>query len=92
MKKLKTRQPRRTREEWQVLVANFNAAESDLQTYCDRVGVTINRFHIWQQRFQQSAFVELPATTPKIETIRDTQDWDIELILGHDITLRMRRP
>lgn len=95
MKKLNTRRPRRSREEWQVLVANFNAADGDLQTYCDRAGITTNRFHIWQHRFQQSAFVELPVvdtTASMTDTLSDTHRWDIELILGHNIILRMRRP
>jgi len=90
MKKSISKRTRRTREEWQVLVNHYDAG-SDLSAYCKQAGITVNRFQIWQRRFNQTGFVEVPfSSTPETES--DSPHWDIELTLGKDITLRMRRP
>jgi hypothetical protein len=59
------RSTRRTSEQWQKLIDHYNANPIDPQTYCQRIGVTMDRFKIWQQRFEQSGFVEVkPALAP----------------------------
>jgi transposase len=47
------RSTRRTRKQWQELIDIFNANPIDPQTYCKQIGVTIDRFLIWQRRFEQ---------------------------------------
>lgn len=88
---------RRTREQWQALIENYNANPIDPQTYCDRSGITINRFLIWRRRFGQSGFVELPGNpimqasgTCVAEMPAEAKHWDIELSFGNEMTLRMR--
>lgn len=97
MSNYKTQRSRLTREQWQVLIDNFNANPIDPPTYCKQVGVTMDRFNIWQRRFEQSGFIEVkPAqvmdlsSAPTNDTSGASSHWDIELSLGDEITLRMR--
>jgi len=97
MSKYKTKRSRFTKEQWQVHIENYNAKPIDPQTYCKRIGVTMDRFRIWQRRFEQPGFIEVqPALVPKVstapavDTLAVSDHWDIELHLGADITLRLR--
>jgi len=81
-----------------VLIDNFNANPIDPLSYCKQTGVTFDRFRIWQRRFQSSGFVELTptpvtevATAFAVDPSTEVRRWDIELCLGSDIILRLRK-
>ena len=79
---------RRTREEWQALIASFEKCDNDLEGFCHQAGISLDRFKIWQQRFSQASFIELPYD--KNPTVDDSKPWDVELSLANDIVLRIR--
>ena len=82
------KRPRRNRQEWQALVAEFEAGSLDLQTFCEEQAIKPDRLAFWRRRLKQSPFIEL--AEPVQQSIPEGAAWDVELTLGQNVTLRLR--
>ena len=85
---------RRSREQWQELVEQFEQSGLSRREFCDQNGVSYDRLAFWVRRFRNQdkggrLFVEMP------REIRDDLPlqtaWDTELDFGNGIVLRLRR-
>jgi transposase-like protein len=89
--------PRRSRSEWQQIVADQQQSGLSIKAYCDQNEITESSFHLWKKKLSDHPITEsddtnhnnwlsldIPATTP------DVKPWDIELDLPGGVTLRMR--
>jgi hypothetical protein len=88
---------RKTREEWKHLVADAEQSSIPAVTYCEQQGLSYQSFMKWRSTFRseenQSKKQFLEITPNKIKSSPEpcSQGWDVELALGGDIVLRIRR-
>ena len=92
MSRSKKRRQRRTQEEWQRLIKEFDRGDLSQETFCDQHKLGYSTFKKWKRRFSASS----PAADcePLIELIAPpalSQSWDVELELGSGMTLRIRQ-
>jgi hypothetical protein len=78
---------RRTREEWRRLLDEQAGSGLTQTAFCRVNRLSLARFQHWKREAPPAApWVELGALTASTEA-----GWDIELQLGSDIYLRLRR-
>ena len=87
---------RRTRVQWQHLLADQAACGLSQQDYCRRHRIAYSSFCRWKRELSgvesiasvavSAAFVELSSATPVAEL-----RWEFELELGEGVFLRLRR-
>ena len=87
---------RRGREEWERLMAEYEAGELSQRAFCAQHGLAYSSFGYWRKHLRGGlaakdgpgpALVELPALTRlSVERV----PWRIELELGEGIVLRVR--
>lgn len=84
---------RRSRADWEQLMAEYETGELTQRVFCERHDVAYSSFGYWRKRLRQSSaqttstdgFVELPmASSPA------NYDWHVELDLGEGRVLRIR--
>ena len=91
----KTHNTRRSAEQWQDIMEAYEASGLTQESFCARESLAPSTFYTWRQRLRsvkpakrkEPQFVELAASLPK----QESNDWDIELSLGDNIVLRLRR-
>lgn len=89
-----TRNKRRTVAQWQSLLSEQSRSGLSIKSFCAARGIGCSTFSNWKSRLanvresseQSTHFVEL--SPPAVAAV---SDWDIELILGNDIVLRIAR-
>jgi hypothetical protein len=96
MLKTVSRNNRRSREEWERLMAEYEAGKESRRVFCAQHDLAYSSFGYWRKRLrgalpaqdrQRPALVELPAWPGlAVEPVR----WRIELELGEGIVLRVR--
>ena len=88
------RNARRGRDEWQRLMAAYEASDLAQRAFCAEQGVAYSTFCYWRRRLRQEekatgregpALVELPVLTSG-----RSGDWRVELDLGDGLVLRLR--
>jgi len=93
------RKPRvmRSKEQWQLLLTDYQRSSLTQQAFCEERGITVSSFSKWRNRLAASSelapFIDLgtiAATDNAGETGSSTPDWQVELELGKDIVLRVR--
>ena len=83
---------RRTRAQWQRVVAAQMASGLSQAAYCARHRIAYSSFCRWKRELSRQessvspAFIELTTATPV-----SASGWDIELELGDGVVLRLRR-
>ena len=83
---------RRTRSQWQRVLAGQVASGLSQQTYCTRHHIPYSSFCRWKRELRgaepptSSAFVELTPAAVATEL-----RWDVELELGEGVFVRLRR-
>ena len=87
---------RLSREEWSQLMHEYEEGEESQADFCERRGLSISTFHSWRARLRQKESHELSvSSSPFIEVMRSGDSppghWDVELDLGGDTVLRLRR-
>lgn len=94
-----TRKPRKTRAEWQKLVNDFATAGQSVTDFCKSRQVSYPSFSKWRATLQAGAekvpvpsldFLELSAPRPTTN-VSLPDHYEIELVLGDQIILRIRR-
>ena len=94
------RQPRRTREQWDDLIAKQQASELTVEDFCKQHGITASNYYAWKGKLKRETtesnkaqsqvedWFPVDLSLPKASLA----DWDIELDLPGGITLRMKTP
>ena len=91
---------RRDENAWRELVVRFEQSGQTREQFCLDQGLALSTFSRWRQRLRSTVqeaatasadavFVEL-APEETLATAAPT--WDVELQLGADVVLRLRRP
>ena len=93
----KSYSPRKTREEWQRLVADSEQSKLPAVTFCEQQGVSYQSFMKWRSTFRSEAsqtktpFLEITPESGASSPADCSQGWDIELALGGNVVLRIRQ-
>ena len=80
---------------WQAIMARFDASGVTQEAFCRQESLAISTFNKWRKQLKQAPynstvepmFVDLAS----LSAIPDAGGWDIELVLGDGVTLRLRR-
>lgn len=85
---------RRSREQWQELVNQFEQSGLSQRAFCDTNGINYDRLGFWNRRFRKLAtasdlFIELPRDVTA--ELPSSTAWDVELDLGNGTVLRLRK-
>lgn len=85
-------------DQWQDIMSAYDQSGLTQEAYCARESLAPSTFYAWRHRLSgtkrikrpvpvpEPGFIELTPPQPQIST-----DWDIELSLGENIVLRLRR-
>ena len=86
---------RRTANEWQELVSQFERSGQSRKAFCSSQGLSLSTFDLWRRKLQgtparreesgESMFVEVAQVEPA-----RSLSWDVELELGDGVVLRVR--
>lgn len=87
------RHPRRTREQWQQSIKDFEQSHLSTADFCKQHQLAYSSFAKWRSILNQEnqkapAFVDITPTLP-VPTSSET-DWTVELAIGDQIVLRIR--
>ena len=97
------RRPRRSRAQWQALIEQAERSGLSARAFCQGEGINLASFYQWRKRLaaegsESHAASDTPASDTFIDLgplgdgrSRGGGDWDIELQLGADVVLRLRR-
>ncbi len=89
------RAPVRSRDQWRDIYDTWQSSELTRRDFCDTQGLRYSTFRRWCQRFRKdtgSHTAAAPVTPPFVNLGPAAQPhWEIELTLGPDVVLRMRR-
>ena len=92
---------RRSRAEWQSLIARAARSPLSVRTFCAEEGISTASFYLWRKRL--GADVGVPAVVPaafldlgELEAqagggAERVGGWEVELALGDGLVLRLRR-
>jgi hypothetical protein len=86
---------RRSAEQWQEIMTAYEASGLTQESFCIRESLAPSTFYTWRQRLggaktikpEKPLFVELSSSQP----MQESTHWDIELVLGDNIVLRLRQ-
>jgi hypothetical protein len=96
------RRVRRSPEQWQALLDQYESSGLSQQLFCRQSGLPYSTFTRWRSRLlcnrsvvdtagdSPELFVEL--TNQAVESPSAFSGWDVELQLGEQVFLRLRRP
>ena len=87
---------RHSPEYWQEQVQLWQASGLSQRAFCQQYQLALSTFQRWKQQLikdeltkpEPAAFIELPLVN---DSPQNTTTWDIELLLGDGITLRLRQ-
>jgi putative transposase len=94
---------RRSRAQWQALLARAASSGLSVSAFCRREGISSASFYQWRKRLAGATVQELPArpamASPAFVDLgtlgeaasADRAGWDIELELEAGVVLRLRR-
>lgn len=92
---------RRSQEEWQALISQWQQSGLSAANFCKQYHLGSASFYKWRQRFENANnSVKKPLTTAPPEFIditalsstADSQGWNIVLNLGGGLSLTLSRP
>ncbi|MDP6599605.1 MAG: hypothetical protein QGI86_27695 [Candidatus Poribacteria bacterium] len=91
---IQQRSYRRSREEWQQLVEQFEQSGLNQKEFCDSNDVNYDRLGFWKRRLRKldstsNLFVEM--TKQITPPVTSNSAWDVELDLGNGTVLRLRK-
>ena len=88
---------RRSAEQWQEILQRFEHSGQTQPAFCAAEGLALSTFSLWRRKLNSSRgmipnndaamFVALPDSNIPVSTTQ----WDVELQLGADVVLRLRR-
>lgn len=85
---------RRSAEDWRALIESCNQSTLSIKEFCHQHQITVSNYYQWRKKLSPSSdindFIELPASKPHSISATSSDDWQVELQLGTEITLRVR--
>ncbi len=93
----KTQSTRRSVELWQEIMSTYDSSGLTQESFCARESIALSTFYTWRQRLNAVKPTKVKSKTPQFVELTPTltenksRGWDIELSLGDDIILRLRR-
>lgn len=88
------RRPRKTKTQWQAILADFHQSNLSASAYCQEQGLAYGTFAKWRQRLAQvepaektAELIELMSPVPVAPS--KPGHWQVELELGNGMTLRV---
>ena len=88
---------RRSAEQWREIQQRFEHSGQTQAAFCAAEGLALSTFTLWRRKLDSSRevitnndaamFVALPDSNIPVSTTQ----WDVELQLGADVVLRLRR-
>ncbi len=91
---------RRSAEQWREILQRFEHSGQTQPAFCAAEGLALSTFTLWRRKLNSSRgmipnndaamFVALPDSNIPGPSLATTQ-WDVELQLGADVVLRLRR-
>lgn len=86
---------RRSRDEWQRLLAEHQESKLSQRAFCQQRGLTLSTFNHWKRRLSSSPAALPSKTGDWLELSPDPVQsagpgWEIELELGNGVCLRLR--
>ena len=88
---------RRSADQWQEILQRFEHCSQTQAAFCAAEGLALSTFTLWRRKLGSSRevitnnyaamFVALPDSNIPVSTTL----WDVELQLGADVALRLRR-
>ena len=95
---------RRSRAEWQSLIARAEGSPLSVRAFCAAQGVSTASFYLWRKRLSEEAplpqpvpalgageFLDLGVLDADAQREDCSGGWDLELALGSGVVLRLRR-
>ena len=91
---------RRSRAQWQSILDEFDKSGLSMSAFCEQQGLPLSSFFKWRSILKgKPKKTEQVQPAPLFVEISPTQeahpssqpDWDMELILGNGVILRMRQ-
>ena len=93
---VQSKRPYRNEDHWRELIEAFKSSNLSAADYCEQHNLKYTTFCKWRKRLQQTydthkptSFVELTSFTGTASTHQST--WDVELELGSNTFLRIRK-
>lgn len=85
----------RSREEWEQLVAAYEARAVSRRAFCAEAGVSATSLDYWRRKFKgkssgSGGFIEVSAPS-SFDAGGTARHWDVELELGEGMVLRLAR-
>ena len=97
--KLRRARSRRTSDQWQELFDRFARSGLTREQFCRKQGVSLSSFDRWRTKLRKGTPIASPISEPPLfaeltapPAATTSPTWDIELQLGADVFLRLRRP
>ena len=97
MSEVRARRQRRTRAQWQEIIRRGEVSGQSVETFCAAESVSPASYYLWRKRLAaQEVDGTESATTParfvELGPVTATpRGWDVELELGREVVLRLRR-
>ncbi len=103
LKKVRAKSIRRSRAQWEVIIARYKSGRLTQGDFCQQEGLTTSVFYKWLRLISMPAESEIPPIakmdqfieidvpeSTAIQTCATPALWDMELTLGNGIMLRVR--
>ncbi len=85
---------RKSREEWVVLMADYEVGDLPQREFCERHEVAYSTFGYWRKQLCSSATASVRPSEPLLElrslVSNESMEWRVELELGSGMVLRVR--
>jgi len=89
----------RTPDQWQAVFDQFEQSVQTREQFCHEHGISLSSFSRWRTKIRkQTSSKPLPTDPPLFAELTSEMQpqvstgWDMELQLGTDVFLRLRRP
>ena len=95
-----TKHPRikRTSEQWRAIFDRYRDSGQSREQFCLEQGISFSTFSHWRTKLHKQVSQPLPDDSVLFRELTSevpppvSPGWDIELQLGTDVVLRLRRP
>ena len=79
----------RSESQWRGLIADCEQSGLGAKPFCEQNGITLSTFKNWRRKLSSNG--EAGATFVPVTQSAENADWDVELSLGDNVTLRLRQ-
>ncbi len=97
MSEVRTRRARRTRAQWQEIIRRGERSPQSVEAICTAESVSTASYYLWRKRLRAEGSDSAVCRTSPAHFVElgplaaAPSDWDVELELGGEVVLRLRR-